>query len=114
MDINQPDANPGTPTEGNSHYVGTRILLGKTMCFGEAGHCDMPNLRQKFDVRVRPPMKPIKIYMNITRTMKNPEVVNTIENRTHITLVVVDQNENPLPINAVQMDGLSLVARDGV
>ena len=112
--VNQPDATPHTPTEGNLHYAGSRILLGKTMCFGEEGHCDMPTTRRKFDVRVRPSMKPIKIYMNITRTMNIPEVVNAAENRTHVTFVVVDQDQNPLPINSVQMDGLSLVSRDGV
>ena len=112
--INQPNADAETVTEGNIHYAGSRILLGKTMCFGEAGHCDIPADREKFDVRVRPPMKPIKIYMNITQTMQIPEVVNAVENRTHVTLVVVDQDANSLPVNAVTMDGLSLVARDGV
>ena len=112
--INQPDANAETVTEGNIHYAGSRILLGKTMCFGEVGHCDIPADRQKFDVRVRPPMKPIKIYMNITQTMQIPDVVNAVKNRTHITLVVVDQDANLLPVNSVTMDGISLVARDGV
>ena len=112
--INQPDANADTGTEGNEHYAGSRILLGKTMCFGEEGHCNDPASRQKFDVRVRPPMKPIKIYMNITRTMKLPQVVSALPDSTHVTLVVVDQDANPLPVNAVTMDGLSLVARDGV
>ena len=112
--INQPDANAETMTEGNVHYAGSRILLGKTMCFGEDGHCDIPTERQKFDVRVRPPMKPIKIYMDITRTMQLKEVVNVVEHRTNITLVIVDQDANPLPTNSVTMDGISIVARDGV
>ena len=112
--VNQPDANAETATEGNIHYAGSRILLGKTMCFGEDGHCNIPTNRQKFDVRVRPPMKPIKIYMNITRTMQIQDVVDVVNNRTNITLVVVDQDAEPLPVNAVKMDGLSLVTRDGV
>ena len=112
--INQPDANAETMTEGNVHYAGSRILLGKTMCFGEDGHCDIPTERQKFDVRVRPPMKPIKIYMDITRTMQLQQVVNAVEHRTNITLVIVDQDANSLPTNSVTMDGISIVARDGV
>ena len=112
--INQADANAETETEGNDHYAGSRILLGKTMCFGEDGHCDIPTDRQKFDVRVRPPMKPIKIYMNITRTMQISNVVQAEPGRTVVTLVVVDKDANPLPVNAVRMDGFSFVTRDGV
>ena len=70
--------------------------------------------RQKFDVRVRPPMKPIKIYMNVTRTIQRPAVVEAEPGRTVVTFVVVDQEGDPLPVNAVKMDGLSFVTRDGV
>ena len=35
--INQPDADAETETEGNDHYAGSRVLLGKTMCYGEDG-----------------------------------------------------------------------------
>lgn len=112
--INQPDADAETPTEGNDHYAGSRILLGKTMCYGEEGHCDLPQERQKFDTRTRPQMKPIKIYMNITKTMKIDAVVAAQSNRTLITIVVVDQDESPLPLNAIKMDGLSFIARDGI
>ena len=112
--INQPDADAQTPTDGNDHYAGSRILLGKTMCYGEEGHCASPQERQKFDTRVRPQMKPIKIYMNVTKTMEIPAVVAAQSDRTLVTIVVVDQDENPLPLNAVKMDGLSFIARDGV
>ncbi len=112
--INQPDADAGTPTEGNDHYAGSRILLGKSMCYGEDGHCALPPAREKFDRRARPQMKPIKIYMNVTKTMKIPAVVAAETNRTLVTIVVVDQDENPLPLNSVKMDGLSFIARDGV
>ena len=112
--INQPDADAETETEGNDHYAGSRVLLGKTMCYGEDGHCALPTDRQKFDVRVRPPMKPIKIYMNVTRTIQRPAVVEAEPGRTVVTFVVVDQEGDPLPVNAVKKDGLSFVTRDGV
>ena len=84
------------------------------MCYGEDGHCAPPQFRQKFDVRVRPQMKPIKIYMNVTKTLETPAVVATQPNRTLVTIVVLDQDENSLPLNAVRMDGLSFIARDGI
>ncbi len=84
------------------------------MCYGEEGHCAPPQERQKFDTRVRPQMKPIKIYMNVTKTIEIPAVVAAQSDRTLVTIVVVDQDENPLPLNAVKMDGLSFIARDGV
>ena len=102
MFINQPEANAQTETEGNAHFAGSRILLGKTMCYGEVGHCAVPLGRQKFDVRVRPAMKLIKIYMNITRTLQNPAVVETDASRTVVTFVVLDQDANPLPVNSVK------------
>ena len=112
--INQPGANADSDTEGNPHYAGSRILLGKTMCYGEAGHCEIPMDRQKFDVRTRPPMKPLKVYMDVTRTLRIPAIVATVPDRTMVTLVVVDQDGNPLPLNAVRMDGLSFITRDGI
>lgn len=110
--INQPEADDETPTEGNPHFAGSRVLLGKTMCFGEDGHCALPPPREKFDRRPRPPMTPDKIYMNVTQTMKDPTVVAAESERTSIQLVVVDQDRAPLPLNSIKMDGLSFIARD--
>ena len=62
----------------------------------------------------QPRSRNMSIQVSVTKTMKNPTVVAAQPGRTLVTIVVVDQDGNPLPLNTVKMDGLSFIARDGV
>lgn len=109
--VNLPDANDRTSVSSD-HYAGSLILLGKLGCFGDVGHCDHPAPREKFDVRPGHHLKPEKHYLEITETMQNSDVANTYPDRTQVSFVILDAEENPVGNEALKMEGLSLVVRD--
>ena len=59
-------------------------------------------------------MKPITTYMDVTRTVQIPAVVGAVSARTVVTVVIVDQEGEPLTPSAARMDGSSFSARDGI
>ena len=50
--LNNPEADETTPLEGASGYAGSFHIFGPARCFGDPGHCDIPEEpRDPFDLR---------------------------------------------------------------
>ena len=69
--LNNPDADETTPREEGSGYVGSFYVFGHGGCFGDAGHCDVPEEpRSPFDRRSPHPLTPQKRTVVVTEAIK--------------------------------------------
>ena len=69
--FNNPEASATTePIEANG-YVGSFYVFGHGGCFGESGHCEVPEQpRQLFDLRPPHQLMPTKIWLTVTEPLK--------------------------------------------
>ncbi|MBV9957240.1 MAG: tyrosinase family protein, partial [Acidobacteria bacterium] len=107
--LNEPDADVGTPTRGNDHFV-TQIATFSGECIGGPGHCDVPTEeRRKFDLRPRHRKTPGNFHIDATETISKLKAQG--ETDFHINLVVLDIDGTPKP-NALWLDAVSLNFKD--
>src|SRR4030095_13806060 len=75
--VNNPSADAETqPTEGNG-YAGSFYVFGHGGCFGDAGHCDLPQRTDQFDPRPSHPLEPIKKVVIATDAIKKAAAAKT-------------------------------------
>ena len=69
--LNNPDADENTSQEADSGYAGSFYIFGHGGCFGDVGHCDVPEEpRGPFDRRSPHPLTPQKRTVVVTEPMK--------------------------------------------
>jgi hypothetical protein len=69
--LNNPDADETTPREESSGYAGSFYIFGHGGCFGDVGHCDVPEEpRGPFDRRSPHPLTPQKRTVVVTEVLK--------------------------------------------
>jgi tyrosinase len=69
--FNNPDADETTPRQEDSGYVGSFYIFGHGGCFGDIGHCDIPESpRDPFDRRPPHPLTPQKRTVVVTEAIK--------------------------------------------
>jgi tyrosinase len=49
--FNNPEADENTPRDPEHGYAGSFHIFGHGGCFGEEGHCEIPQTRELFDLR---------------------------------------------------------------
>jgi hypothetical protein len=85
--LNNPGANPETPTDLGDGYVGSFHIFGHGGCFGDAGHCDVPDAPlHQFDNRLPHQLLPQKKVVIITEGLRE---VSAASRGTKITVTVV-------------------------
>jgi tyrosinase len=104
--LNQPDANPGTSTQGNPHYVGL-LNMFTGLCIGGPGHCEppLPTQRRKFDFRARHHKTPGSFRIDATAAVRRLREQG--ETDLQVALVVLNL-DGSLATDALQFDGVSL------
>jgi tyrosinase len=104
--LNQPDANTGTATVDNPHYVGM-LNMFTGLCIGGPGHCDPPPARQrrKFDYRPHPHKTPAAFRIDATAAVARLKALG--ETDFQVTLVVVNL-DGSLAADALHLEGVSL------
>ncbi len=69
--LNNPDADETTPRKEGSGYAGSFFIFGHGGCFGDVGHCDVPEEpRGPFDRRSPHPLTPQKRTVVVTEALK--------------------------------------------
>lgn len=68
--LNNPGADETTPKTPEAGYAGSFHILGHGGCFGDPGHCDVPEVRRPFDRRRPHPLTPAEKTVTITDALK--------------------------------------------
>lgn len=69
--FNKPDADENTPPDAASGYAGSFYVFGHGGCFGDVGHCDVPQgPRGPFDRLLPHPLTPQKRRIVVTEPLK--------------------------------------------
>jgi tyrosinase len=107
--MNQPDADAGTPTRGNDHFVGQMHMFAAE-CIGGPGHCDVPpETTRKFDTRPRHRKTPHNIRFDATKTIEKLRAAG--ETDFHVQVVAIDTRGTP-SAEVLRLDGVTLVFFD--
>lgn len=69
--FNAPDADESTPTTDEAGFVGVFSIFGHGGCFGDEGHCDVPETRRPFDLRPEHPLTPITKHVTVTDAVRH-------------------------------------------
>jgi tyrosinase len=104
--LNQTDANAGTTTTGNPHYVGM-LNMFTGLCIGGPGHCETPSVeqRRKFDHRPRHHKTPAAFRIDATAAVARLKALG--ETDFQVTLVVMNIDGSPAT-DALHLEGVSL------
>ena len=104
--LNQPDAVPTTPTDGNPNYVGM-LNMFTGLCIGGPGHCEPPasTRRRKFDHRPRHHKTPAAFRIDATAAVARLKAAGATD--FQVTLVVLNL-DGSLATDALLFDGVSL------
>jgi hypothetical protein len=99
-----PDLTPGR-TAG---YAGFFFILGHGGCFGDAGHCDVPQKRDAFAIGPPHGLTPQTKLVNITDELK----MSSYEEIVVTVLPVSRSAHGPLLIDALEFSSLRLLTYD--
>lgn len=103
--LNTPDADAGTPTQGNDGYVG-QMSMFTGVCIGAPGHCDVPPpVTNKFDKRKRHPKTPSNFRFDATAAVRKLADIGATD--FHVNLVVLNNDGTPAT-DALKIDAVSL------
>ena len=69
--FNTPDADESTPTTADAGFVGFFTIFGHGGCYGDDGHCDIPEQRRPNDHRPAHPLTPITKHVTVTKAVRH-------------------------------------------
>lgn len=67
--LNNPEVAEDAGDARENGYAGTLVVFGHGDCWGDAGHCEVPNDRGPFDRRAPHPLEPINLTLEITEAL---------------------------------------------
>jgi hypothetical protein len=67
--LNNPDADGTTPRTPEQHYAGYLTVFAHGECWGDVGHCDVPEPVSAFDQRPPHPLIPFDATLQITEAL---------------------------------------------
>ena len=69
--FNNPEASASSELTQASGYVGSFYVFGHGGCFGQSGHCEVPEQpRQLFDLRPPHQLTPTKMWITVTEPLR--------------------------------------------
>jgi tyrosinase len=87
--LNNPDADEATPHTPEQRYAGYLSVFAHGDCWGDAGHCDIPEPVSAFDQRPPHPLLPFDATLEIT------DALTALSDATgEITVTVLAFNKN--------------------
>lgn len=94
--LNNPAADEGTPLDEESGYAGSFYIFAHEGCFGDIGHCDLPDEpSDPFDRRPLHPLTPHKKAVEITEPLER-----LAEAEEEVTVTVVPITVDPVSTQA--------------
>ncbi|HXH37757.1 MAG TPA: hypothetical protein VNN08_03940 [Thermoanaerobaculia bacterium] len=109
--VNNPKANANTqPTVANG-YAGSYYIFGHGGCFGDIGHCDIPQKQDAFDRRPSHPLEPIRKVVIATDAIKQAAAQSA---EIHVTVVpvIMSWTEKCDLTDVMKFDHINLVTYD--
>lgn len=111
--INHPAADETTPLNEESGYAGSFFIFGHGGCFGDIGHCDIPQgPRDPFDRRLPHQLTPRKKTVIITDTLRRLCLAG--DSNFTVTVVPVE-SDSPIAgaADLVRFEQISLMTYEG-
>lgn len=109
--LNNPEADETTPREKEAGYAGSFFIFGHGGCFGELGHCDVPQEpRDPFDFRLPHPLTPANTTVIVTEALK--ELRNASGGELTVTVVAVAPEWMRADENMLKFDRVALRTYD--
>jgi len=68
--LNNPDADAATPRTAEERYAGYLTVFAHGDCWGDVGHCDIPEPVSAFDRRPPHPLLPFDATLEITEALQ--------------------------------------------
>jgi hypothetical protein len=116
--LNNPRANADTAREISEGYAGSFWVFGHGGCFGELGHCDIPEgPRGPYDKRPPHPLTPHFKTVIVTEALKR--VLHTAEETTTVSVRIVPfvpENQvsaQKLDVDPLKFESVSLLTYEG-
>lgn len=106
--FDNPEATLDTPRTLESGYAGSFHIFGHGGCLGDPGHCEVRDLREKYDFRSGHPLIPRKVRVNVTKALL--EIARSKKSVT-VTIVPVITAANELcdKENVLRFEGMQLI-----
>lgn len=81
--LNDPNATASTPRDEDHRYAGRLTVFGHGGCYGDIGHCDVPEpSTDPTDLRPPHPLTPLDTYVTVTdalrRVLRQDGALNTL------------------------------------
>ncbi|MGA2452926.1 MAG: hypothetical protein ABSG93_05350 [Solirubrobacteraceae bacterium] len=86
--LGNPEADETTAQTPAQGYAGRFTVFGHSVCFGDAGHCDVAGRVSPFDRNPEHPLTPVNITVQITDALKRVE-------ETQVPVTVLAFSSNP-------------------
>jgi tyrosinase len=89
--LNHPDADEATPRTAEQRYAGYLTVFAHGDCWGDVGHCDVPEPVSPFDRRPSHPLEPFDATLEITEALQAlPDDVGEIT----VTVLAFNQTDD--------------------
>ena len=92
--INAPQADAATPRD-DPNYAGSFCIFGHGGCFGDVGHCDVPDPAQRDPFDLRPPHQLIPAAKTVIVTDAFKRLVAPDDETMTVTVVAVVPGDDP-------------------
>jgi len=92
--LNNPDADGTTPRTPEQHYAGYLTVFAHGECWGDVGHCDIPEPVSAFDQRPPHPLIPFDATLQITEALDALSDSTGPDSTGQITVTVLAFNKN--------------------
>lgn len=92
--LNDPDADGTTPRTPEQHYAGYLTVFAHGECWGDVGHCDIPEPVSAFDQRPPHPLIPFDATLEITEALGALSDSTGPDGTGEITVTVLAFNKN--------------------
>lgn len=112
--LNNPKATDKTPVTAEKGYLGSFYVFGHGGCYGDKGHCCVPESRRAYDRRPPHPLEPIKRRLDATAAIN--EIAGAGKRAFTVTVVPVvrgtKRSDKAKAKNVLSLEGISVVVYD--
>jgi len=91
--LNNPDADAATPRTAEQRYAGYLTVFAHGDCWGDVGHCDIPEPVSAFDRRPPHPLVPFDATLEISEPLQALSETTGPDGTGEITVTVLAFNE---------------------
>jgi hypothetical protein len=109
--VNNASADGDTPVTVANGYAGSYYIFGHGGCFGDVGHCEIPQKQDLFDIRPSHPLEPIRKVVIATEAIKQAAAQNADISIT-VVPVIMSWTEKSELNDVMKFDHINLITYD--